>query len=118
MPPPNLVISKIGPESDVVLRNLSEHYRYDMSEWFELDTDADGRFSYDTAPVWEKGYDAYLARVGDLIAGFALVGSGGQWWAILAHMTCMSSLSCASFDATASAGGWLFFSGMNIRENG
>ena len=79
MPPPNLVISKIGPESDGLLRNLFEHYCHDMSEWFELDTGADGRYSYDTASVWEKEYDAYLATVGDSIAGFALIGSGGEW---------------------------------------
>src|SRR6476469_9353344 len=79
MPPLNLVISKIGPESDVLLRNLFEHYCHDMSEWFEVDTGADGRYSYDTASVWEKGYDAYLAKVGDSIAGFALIGSGGEW---------------------------------------
>jgi len=79
MTPPNLVISKIGPESDVLLRNLSEHYCYDMSEWFELDTGTDGRYSYDTASVWAKGYDVYLAKVGDSIAGFALIGSGGEW---------------------------------------
>ncbi len=79
MPPPNLVISKIGPESDMLLRNLFELYCHDMSEWFEVDTGADGRFSYDTASVWEKGYAAYLAKVGDSIAGFALVGSGDEW---------------------------------------
>ena len=79
MPPPNLVISKIGPGSDVLLRNLFEHYCHDMSEWFELDTGVDGRYSYDTASVWEKGYDAYLAKVGDSIAGFALIGSGREW---------------------------------------
>jgi predicted acetyltransferase len=79
MPPPNLVISQIGPESDVLLRNLFEHYCHDMSEWFELDTGADGCYSYATASVWEKGYDAYLAKVGDSIAGFALIGSGGEW---------------------------------------
>jgi predicted acetyltransferase len=79
MPPPNLVISKIGPESDVLLRNLFEHYCHDMSEWFEFDTGADGRYSYDTASVWEKEYGAYLAKVGDSIAGFALIGSGGEW---------------------------------------
>jgi predicted acetyltransferase len=50
-----------------------------MSEWFELDTGADGCYSYATASVWEKGYDAYLAKVGDSIAGFALIGSGGEW---------------------------------------
>jgi len=79
MPPPNLVISKLGPESDALLRNLSEHYCHDMSEWFELDTGADGRYSYDTASVWAKGYDVYLAKVGDSIAGFAVIGSGGEW---------------------------------------
>ena len=79
MPPTNLAISKIGPESDVLLRNLFEHYCYDMSEWFGLDTGADGRYSYDTASVWETGYGAYLAKVGDSIAGFALIGSGGEW---------------------------------------
>jgi hypothetical protein len=38
MAPSNLVISKIGPESDVVLRNLFEHYIHDTAEWFEIDT--------------------------------------------------------------------------------
>ena len=79
MQPPDLTISRIGPESDVLLRNLSEHYCHDMSEWFELDTGADGRYSYDTASFWAKGYDAYLAKVGDSIAGFALIGSGDEW---------------------------------------
>jgi len=77
--PPNLVISKIGPESDVLLRNLAEHYCYDMSEWFDVDTAADGRYSYDTGSVWMEGYDAYLARVDDSLAGFALIGSAAEW---------------------------------------
>ena len=42
MPSPNLEISKIGAESDLLLRNLFEHYCYDMSEFFEVDTGADG----------------------------------------------------------------------------
>jgi predicted acetyltransferase len=49
-----------------------------MSEWFELDTGTDGRYSYDTASVWTKGYHAYLAKAGDSIAGFALIGSGSK----------------------------------------
>jgi predicted acetyltransferase len=76
---PPLSISKIGPESDVLLRNLFEHYIHDMSEWFEIDTKADGSYSYDTSSVWANGYDAYLAKVGDSIAGFALVGSAQEW---------------------------------------
>jgi predicted acetyltransferase len=77
--PSNLLISKIGPESDILLRNLFEHYLHDMAEWFELDTKADGSYSYDTSVIWKKGYDAYLAKVGDSIAGFALLGSAVEW---------------------------------------
>ena len=47
-----------------------------MSEWSEIDSKADGSYSYDTSLVWMNGYDAYLAKVGDSIAGFAL-GIGG-----------------------------------------
>jgi predicted acetyltransferase len=75
----SLLITKIGRESDVVLRNLFEHYLHDMAEWFDIDTKADGSYSYDTSQIWEKGYDAYLAKVGDSIAGFALIGSAAEW---------------------------------------
>jgi predicted acetyltransferase len=50
-----------------------------MTEWFEIDTKPDGSYSYDTSVVWENGYDAYLATVGESIAGFALVGSAAEW---------------------------------------
>jgi predicted acetyltransferase len=79
MPPPDLTISKMGPESDVLLRNLFEHYIHDMAEWFEIDTRPDGSYSYDTSQVWKNGFDAYLVRIGDSIAGFALVGSAVEW---------------------------------------
>jgi predicted acetyltransferase len=76
---PNLVMSKIGFESDALLRNLAEHYCYDMSEWFDLDTGTDGRYSFDTLSVWANGCDAYLAKVDESIAGFALIGSASEW---------------------------------------
>ena len=69
---PNLSICKIGPESDVVLRDLFQHYMRDMSEWFEVN-------ACDASAILEQGYDAYLAKVGDSPAGFALVGSAGEW---------------------------------------
>jgi predicted acetyltransferase len=75
----NLSISKVGPEAEFVLRNLFEHYLHDMSEWFEIDTKADGSYSYDTSSIWRDGYEAYLANVGDSITGFALVGSAAEW---------------------------------------
>jgi predicted acetyltransferase len=75
----NFSISRIGPESDVILRNLFEHYIHDMAEWFEIDTRADGSYSYDTSRIWQNGWDVYLAKVDDSIAGFALVGSASEW---------------------------------------
>ncbi len=77
--PSNLLISKIGRESDLLLRNLYEHYIHDMAEWFEIDTRSDGSYSYDTSWIWENGYDAYLAKVGDSIAGFAILGPAAEW---------------------------------------
>jgi len=50
-----------------------------MAEWFEIDTQPDGSYTYDTSSIWENGYDAYLAKVGDSIVGFALVGSAVEW---------------------------------------
>jgi predicted acetyltransferase len=74
-----LVLSKIGPHSEPLLRNLFEFYLHDMSEWLHFDTGADGSYSYDTSALWAKGHDIYLAKVGDSIAGFALVGSAARW---------------------------------------
>jgi len=79
MSPSNLLISKIGPESETVLLNLFEYYLHDMGEWFEVDTKADGSYSYDTPSIWKNGSDAYLAKVGDSIAGFAVVGTAVEW---------------------------------------
>src|SRR5580693_3847056 len=79
MAPSNFSIAKIGPESEVVLRNLFQYYLHDMAEWFEVDTQADGSYLYDTSSIWTKGYDAYLAKVGDFPAGFALVGPAAEW---------------------------------------
>lgn len=79
MPPSELQISKIGPESDVLLRNLFEHYIHDMAEWFDIDTKADGSYSYDTSQIWGNGWHAYVAQVGGSIGGFALIGSAVEW---------------------------------------
>jgi predicted acetyltransferase len=70
-------MSRIGPESDAVLRDLFQHYLRDMAEWFEVNPD--GSYSYETSVIWEKGYDAYLARLGDCVAGFALIGSADKY---------------------------------------
>jgi predicted acetyltransferase len=79
MPLADFSITKVGPESDVVLRNLFEFYVHDMAAWFDLNTRPDGSYSYDTTPIWGKGYDVYLAKTGDSPAGFAIIGSADEW---------------------------------------
>jgi predicted acetyltransferase len=76
---PHLSISKIGPDSNVLLRNLFEHYIHDMAEFFDIDTGADGSYSYDTSAIWTRGDEVYLAKSSDSIAEFALVGSAVEW---------------------------------------
>jgi predicted acetyltransferase len=77
--PPSLSFLKIGSESEAVLRKLCQHYLRDMAEWFEVETNPDGRYAYDISAIWEKGYQAFLAKVDDSAAGFALVGSADEW---------------------------------------
>lgn len=113
-----IAMSRIGPESDVLLRNLFEHYCHDMSEWFDVDTGTDGSYSHDTSSIWAKEKGAYLARIGTSIAGFAVIGSGPTGWVTLTHGMFTSFLSCVSSDGAASAGAWLLFFGTSIPENG
>jgi predicted acetyltransferase len=78
MPPINLTIAKIGPESDDFLRNLFQRYLHDMAQWFDVEAEPDGSYAYDFSSIW-KNYDVYLAKVDDANAGFALVGSAAEW---------------------------------------
>jgi predicted acetyltransferase len=79
MPDAELRFERVGREADAILRNLYEHYVYDMSEWLRLDVRADGTFGYDTEPLWQGGHAVYLARVGEALAGFGIVGSAEKW---------------------------------------
>lgn len=69
-----LTVTRVGPEANAIIENLFEHYLHDMAEWFRFDTGPDGRYGYDMAKHWARGDRVYLARVGDALAGFALVG--------------------------------------------
>jgi predicted acetyltransferase len=71
MSSPSVSVVKIGPESELVLQSLFDEYVRDMARWFAID-------SYDVSSIWAKGYDAYLAKVGDSLAGFALIGSADE----------------------------------------
>jgi len=79
MPETDLVISELGAESEPLLRNLLGYYIHDMAEWFDIDTEADGSYAYDTSAVWTPDHHAYLAKSGESIAGFALIAPATEW---------------------------------------
>jgi predicted acetyltransferase len=74
-----VTFERVGPQADVVLRNLYEHYVHDMSEWLPIDVRADGSFGHDTSALWEGDAAVYLARVGGALAGFGVAASAGRW---------------------------------------
>jgi len=73
-----IACERIDRSQDGILRNLYEHYVHDMSEWLGIDTHADGSFGYDTSPLWQGDYTIYLAKVGNSLAGFGVIGSARQ----------------------------------------
>ena len=77
--PNDFHITRVDRSADHVLRNLFEHYLHDMAQWFEFDTEIDGRYAYSTGEVWDKGYDVYFAYTAAMPIGFALVGSAETW---------------------------------------
>jgi predicted acetyltransferase len=66
-------------EHGPVLSNLLELYLHELSDIFQIDTGADGRFGYDGLPLYWSDPDthhAFLIRSGDRIGRFALVTRG------------------------------------------
>jgi len=78
MLPTSFRVERVDRSAETVLQNLFEHYMHDMAEWFDLDTQEDGRYAYPTATVWDRG-DVFFAYAGRLPIGFALVGSAESW---------------------------------------
>jgi predicted acetyltransferase len=74
-----LRFERVGPDADGILRNLYEHYVYDMSEWLALDVRANGAFDYHVEPLWQGDHAVYLARSNEALAGFGIVGSAEKW---------------------------------------
>ena len=74
-----LAFQRVGVESKQILHNLFELYVHDMSEWFGIETRADGSFGHDTSSYWSGDCAVFLAKRGEALAGFAVVGSAEQW---------------------------------------
>ncbi len=73
--PRDMEVRQVDRSQDAVLRNLLNLYIHDMAEWFLIDSDEDGRYAYDTEPLWENGVDVHFVYHGRVPVGFALVGS-------------------------------------------
>ena len=56
-----------------LLSNLLNHYAHDMSEWFKVDSDLNGFFSYDLDDISSPNHRVFIARYGKSPTGFALI---------------------------------------------
>lgn len=74
-----ITVERVGPESDVVLRNLYQLYIHDMSEWLAIELSSDGRFAFDTAALWAGDVAVHLARFDGALAGFGVTQSADPW---------------------------------------
>lgn len=72
----NVILEKIGPEKQSILRNLYSLYLHDLSAYAKgLQISEDGSFEFDSfALIWEKeGLTPYLIITDDDLAGFILL---------------------------------------------
>jgi predicted acetyltransferase len=64
---------------ETVLSNLLELYSHELSDLFDLDVGANGRFGYEKLPLYFSDHShhiPFLIRLGSQLAGFALVTRG------------------------------------------
>lgn len=73
--PASLSFQPASSNERVLLQNLAQLYAYDFSEVLEMHVDDDGRFAdIDLTPYWVDDWrHPFLLRVGDKLAGFALI---------------------------------------------
>jgi predicted acetyltransferase len=65
-------------DQEPILANLLELYVHDFSEFVELELGPDGRFGYQSLPLYwkEAGRHPFLIKASGTLAGFALVHEG------------------------------------------
>jgi predicted acetyltransferase len=109
----NAQIAAAGPEDEERLRALLQLYVYDLSELLGLDTEDDGRFrapslaGYGTDPRRH----AFLIRVDERLAGFALVQEGSRLTGDLAVLDMVEFFVMRRYrrhGVGEHAAGWLF----------
>ena len=75
LPRADVSLQPAAREEQALLQNLMQLYSYDFSEVLEMHVRADGRFEeVDLTPYWVDDWRRpFLLRVGDRLAGFALI---------------------------------------------
>lgn len=79
-PPVSVEVDPALREHAPILANLLELYAHDFSEFLNLDIGADGRFGYESLPLYwsEPNRHPFLIRVDGKLAGLALVKRGSE----------------------------------------
>jgi predicted acetyltransferase len=78
--PPDVEVLPATPEQEPVLANMLELYAHDLSEFFDVRLQADGRFGYPMlSRYWEEeSRFPFLVKVDGELAGFVLVSRGSR----------------------------------------
>jgi len=74
----DLHIQRVDRAHDATLAPLLQQYCCEMRTWIAPMSDAED-FTYPPEKIWNDDTDVYLARVADIPAGFALVGSAQRY---------------------------------------
>jgi len=81
----DVVLEPATPAQKPLIENLVELYVHDLSDAFELNIGENGRFGYESLPLYWSEPEIrfpFLIREGDHVAGFVLVMRVGEHWDI------------------------------------
>jgi predicted acetyltransferase len=70
---------RVDQSQEPLLRLLLGYYCHDMAEYFQIDTNEDGTYSYPIGELWEAGCDVHIAYLDRIPIGFAVVGSADAY---------------------------------------
>jgi predicted acetyltransferase len=78
--PQKVELVSAAPEQQAVLANLLELYAYELSEAADLHVGPDGRYGYESLPLYwkEKSRVPFLVKVDGHLGGFVLVSQGSR----------------------------------------
>jgi predicted acetyltransferase len=78
--PERVEVVSAAPEQQAVIANLLELYAYELSEAADLHVGSDGRYGYQSLPLYwkDKSRAPFLVKVDGHLGGFVLVSQGSR----------------------------------------